>query len=233
MKYKKGQQLNLSQQVINKELWPTPTSSDGKNSTLPISQINRNSIPGKLLRNASWATPTTMDRLKPKSIKALRKEATTARPGKSRPGNLRDQVSNTKNWPTPRCSDGMIHQLRDMNGKQSRSRLENVISSENNAAGQFLNPEWVEWLMGWPINWTSIAPMSTKHYQYWISAGLSWWDSDISEIPYEINGKLIPRTLINKKEMKNLSRRIIASGNGQVPAVMAEAWTLLLNEKQR
>jgi hypothetical protein len=52
----------------------------------------------------TWATPTTMDKLPPKSAKALHKEATMARPGRSKPTNLRDQVSNMQNWPTPDAS---------------------------------------------------------------------------------------------------------------------------------
>ena len=52
----------------------------------------------------TWATPTTMDKLPPKSAQALHKEATMARPGRSKPANLRDQVSNMQNWPTPDAS---------------------------------------------------------------------------------------------------------------------------------
>ena len=54
----------------------------------------------------SWATPTTMDKLPPKSAEALHKEATQARPGRSKPANLRDQVSNSHLWPTAKASDG-------------------------------------------------------------------------------------------------------------------------------
>ena len=53
-----------------------------------------------------WATPTTMDKLPPKSAQALLKEATEARPNRSKPANLRDQVSNMQNWPTPNAWDG-------------------------------------------------------------------------------------------------------------------------------
>jgi len=49
----------------------------------------------------TWATPTTMDKLPPKSAQALHKEATQARPNRSKPANLRDQVSNMHMWPTP------------------------------------------------------------------------------------------------------------------------------------
>jgi hypothetical protein len=61
-----------------------------------------------------WATPTTMDSLPPKSEKALLREATEVRPGRSKPGNLRDQVSNMKKWPTPRAC---------MTGAATRERL--------------------------------------------------------------------------------------------------------------
>jgi len=50
-----------------------------------------------------WATPNTLDSMPPKSPEALHREATTARPGRSRPANLRDQVSNSHLWPTPKA----------------------------------------------------------------------------------------------------------------------------------
>ncbi len=31
-----------------------------------------------------------------------------------------------------------------------------------------LNPEWVEWLMGWPIGWTDCAPLETDRFQRWL-----------------------------------------------------------------
>jgi DNA (cytosine-5)-methyltransferase 1 len=58
------------------------------------------------LEENKWATPTTMDKLPPKSAQALHKEATQARPNRSKPANLRDQVSNMQNWPTPNAWDG-------------------------------------------------------------------------------------------------------------------------------
>jgi hypothetical protein len=30
-----------------------------------------------------------------------------------------------------------------------------------------LNPEWVEWLMGWPHGWTELKPLETGRYQEW------------------------------------------------------------------
>jgi hypothetical protein len=29
---------------------------------------------------------------------------------------------------------------------------------------QSLNPNWVEWLMGWPIGWTDLRPLATARF---------------------------------------------------------------------
>ena len=73
-----------------------------------------------------WATPTTMDKLTPKSAQALHKEATQARPGRSKPANLRDQVSNMQNWPTPTATDYMgakQNGIESRNGRYVRTSL--------------------------------------------------------------------------------------------------------------
>ncbi len=31
-----------------------------------------------------------------------------------------------------------------------------------------LNPDWVEWLMGWPIGWTDLKPLATDKYRLWL-----------------------------------------------------------------
>jgi len=30
------------------------------------------------------------------------------------------------------------------------------------------NPEWGEWLMGWPIGWTGLEPLEMDKYQQWL-----------------------------------------------------------------
>jgi len=116
-----------------------------------------------------WATPTTMDTLPPKSAKALHKEATQVRLGRSKPCNLRDQVSNMQNWPTPTTRD-----YKGANGFETTQKkieeglrahmgqLPNVVQQlEQKAIGGTLNPTWVEWLMGWPLGWTDLKPLET------------------------------------------------------------------------
>lgn len=34
--------------------------------------------------------------------------------------------------------------------------------------GGSLNPDWVEWLHGWPIGWTASAPLETDKFQQWL-----------------------------------------------------------------
>jgi len=90
------------------ERLPTPTASDYKNQPTSASWKAKGAINYKLSNpeiQAKWATPTTMDSLPPKSAQALFKEATQARPGRSKPANLRDQVSNMENCPTPNAWD--------------------------------------------------------------------------------------------------------------------------------
>ena len=55
-----------------------------------------------------WATPNTMDHLPQRSPEALRRQATTTRKGRTRPGNLREQVDPTtvKLWRTPDALSG-------------------------------------------------------------------------------------------------------------------------------
>ena len=115
----------------------------------------------------SWATPTTMDTLPPKSPQALNKEATIARKGRSKPANLRDQVSNMKNWPTPVTRDykdsGSQEALIRARDKRDSPGLGLLVGAEG---GGNLNPMWVEWLMGWPLGWTDLKPLEMDKCLY-------------------------------------------------------------------
>ena len=109
-----------------------------------------------------WATPTTMDKLPPKSETALLREATVARPNRSKPANLRDQVSNMEKWPTPVTRDykdtGTKELMTRALNKRESPGLALVVGAET---GGKLNPTWVEWLMGWPLGWTDLKPVET------------------------------------------------------------------------
>jgi len=40
-------------------------------------------------------------------------------------------------------------------------------ASESGTLGR-LNPQFVEWLMGWPIGWTELQPLAMDRFQQWL-----------------------------------------------------------------
>lgn len=84
----------------------------------------------------------------------------------------------------------------------------------NVTVGGALNPDWCEWLMGWPIYWSSLEPLPPANFQQWLF-NLDWWKAEPAGIP---------RTA---KKVPNRVARLTAIGNGQVPASVALAWRIL------
>ena len=119
-----------------------------------------------------WAAPTTMNKLPPKSEKSLMKEATKSRPNRSKPSNLRDQVSNMGKWPTPTTRDYKGANEFETTTKKIEQglrahmdQLPNLVQHlEQKPIGGSLNPTWVEWLMGWSLGWTDLKPLVMDKY---------------------------------------------------------------------
>ena len=161
------------------ETWPRwGMTADGSAFAHPMSALRMGAIDGL---PSQFATPNTMDSLPPKSAEALEREATIARPGRSKPANLRDQVSNMQNWPTPSATDykgsGKTGKLRDRldyavergatksktfatpqardyrTGQESHWNDPARSRDLNDQIGGQLNPKWVSWLMGFPTEW--------------------------------------------------------------------------------
>lgn len=75
-------------------------------------------------------------------------------------------------WPTPTKRDS-----RTLAGAQPPKRAPKSglplawtvalsLPPEQRAGGR-LNPVWVEWLMGWPMGWTSLQPLETAKFREW------------------------------------------------------------------
>lgn len=68
-------------------------------------------------------------------------------------------------FPTPvasMCKGSSIKSLTRKDGRdRTRDRLDHFIYAHH---GGKLNPEWVEWLMGWPIGWTDLKPLATDKF---------------------------------------------------------------------
>lgn len=104
---------------------------------------------------------------------------------------LVDQVRHPFMWTTANCRD--YKDSGPTQGKRKSPNLGTVVhfptplvggtgeSCHNQISGRFrkamephlppgggqLNPDWVEWLMGWPIGWTACEPLETARFQQW------------------------------------------------------------------
>jgi len=66
---------------------------------------------------------------------------------------LVDQVNNPRLWPTPVAR---MHKDRGYASEYGKNEI--PLAAQ---VGGPLNPEWVEWLMGWPPGWTDLKPLAT------------------------------------------------------------------------
>ena len=78
-----------------------------------------------------------------------------------------------------------------------------------------LNPDWVEWLMGWPVWWTDVEFKNVDGGQ----CAMPWLDP--SDDPADWNAPLMGR-LTDRREYA--AHRIQTLGNGQVPLCAAVAF---------
>jgi len=59
-------------------------------------------------------------------------------------------------------------QARDFRtGQKNRWRGTDRKQNLNDQVGGQLSPDWVEWLMGWPLGWTDVRPMLTETFAAW------------------------------------------------------------------
>lgn len=71
-------------------------------------------------------------------------------------------------WPTPVASmskgSSPASLTRKCGRDRSKDRLDHAVMALD---GGHLNPEWVEWLMGWPIGLTDLKPLETARFREW------------------------------------------------------------------
>ena len=82
-----------------------------------------------------------------------------------------------KMWPTPQASDNRDRGNMSDPSIQRRITIGKQIglttAVKETQGGGSLNPDWVEWLMNWPIGWTSTVPLSLDRFRAWLLASQS------------------------------------------------------------
>ena len=172
--------------------WQTPVADDAMNRA--IGKWNSRGEP-KLSAQVMFSTPCAID-ARPITGGNLYQTATGTvrhmRPdGKSSNRGLQAQVL----WPTvngnhnragasPTSGDGLSTAVKKLptpvasaskgsspaslvrrSGKsRENDRIDHAVMASD---GGQLNPEWVEWLMGWPIGWTALKPLAMDRFQEW------------------------------------------------------------------
>jgi len=150
-------------------LWPTPVAhDDGKTPEAHMAMKARMkggprhkptslTVMVKGIERGMWPTPCARDHFpahKPEYIEAKRAQGH----GMS---NLNDAVAHPHMFPTPTATNTKAHHMRGAdNGKEREAR-------SYGETGQ-LNPNWVEWLMGWPLGWTDLKPLATDKFRQWL-----------------------------------------------------------------
>jgi hypothetical protein len=201
--------------------WPTPNTSDYKGSGTegPLrDRLDYATERGATKSNTypkNWATPQARDH---RTGGADRWE----NPERSR--NLNDQVAHQHSFPSPGTT-GMSNGSGNCE-KSNKLHEAGVITDDERKSmragnGGQLNPDWVCWLMGWPISWTQLDPL--EH--------LDWrgWDVDPADLPPD-HPDYVPRIAT---DIPNRIDRLRAIGNGQVPQAMVLAWHELTTNKEK
>lgn len=118
-------------------------------------------------------------------------------------------------FPTPRARDWKGQTQRGVHAPMDG--LGNLDQGDGTPIGGSLNPDWVEWLMGWVPGWTSLSPISLDLLHIWKQAGSAWWDHEP-----------MPRV---KRGAPARVHRLKCIGNGQVPLAMVLAWDILTGKE--
>jgi hypothetical protein len=146
-------------------IYPTPCTVDTGSFFNQSASPNAAKRPtlGAMAKYALWPTPTVCGNYNRKGA------------SKSSGDGLATAV---KMWPTP-CASASASKGSSpaaLTRKSGRSRATDRIDHAVMASdGGQLNPEWVEWLMGWPIGHTGLKPLETARLAEWQQQhGASW-----------------------------------------------------------
>lgn len=125
--------------------WPSPTSQDGVASGVADYEATETHHRGTTLTDASRMWPS------PRGETAEMWDTPTSR-------DWKDGANPSENVPT----NGLLvcQAVRSLPGPKTTTPGAPSSQSAPSSRRQ-LNPPFVEWLMGWPVGWTSVAPTAS------------------------------------------------------------------------
>lgn len=132
------------------KMWPTPTQNGNYNQK----GISKNAGDGLATAVRMWPTASARDWKDTPGMSEKGKD------GRNRTDQLARKVyQQERMWPTPKANK--VHPMiteenREKLANSNKSNLEEVIAGDCGRATGQLNPNWVEWLMGYPIGWTDL-----------------------------------------------------------------------------
>jgi len=197
-------------------MFPTPragkTTDEDEESWLARHAAGKVATPPLALAARMFPTPTTQEIEHPDIDldDTGRRKTKDGRTGsEARSLNLADTA---RMLPTPSSGgdSGGPHGIRG--GSWAKEKLVETFGEEDAVAmsGGSLSPDWVSWLMGLPVGWTSLEPLSQEDYAEWFQAQLdgTWWQEE----------RGLPRIATGIPDRVN---RLKCLGNGIVPASLA------------
>lgn len=141
-----------------KHLIPTPTACNAPNkgsntkgpkSLLDVARTGWN--PGE-----SWPTPQASDYKRANDIV----QTCLNRMQNGHQMGLPETVKLREFFPTPLANDA-----KNNGGPGQQARKSPQLGA---VVGGALNPPWVEWLMGWPVEWTDLKPLEMGKFRSWL-----------------------------------------------------------------
>lgn len=133
---------------------------------------------GMMRNGACWGLDTLMRRIGVTAYgywqmwptpKASQSGPDFARVNRKRSGGD-DLATAVARWPTPTFNDASAAGNRNLAGSCAHagtSLTDAVNGGQGRRHGQ-LNPSWVEWLMGWPEEWTDLKPLAMDKFRAWL-----------------------------------------------------------------
>ena len=136
--------------------WQTPVADDAIERA--AGKWNSRGEPKLSAEVKLWPTPTA----------SLADKGGRITPRKGREGGTLIEAVSSRMWPTPCASASKGSSPAALTRKTGKSRANDRIDHAVMASdGGQLNPEWVEWLMGWPIGHTALEPLATARFHEW------------------------------------------------------------------